>query len=769
MSYAYGSTNSNEFMDNQQQNSPSSSNHSSYGPMLGGQRDYPSPAPSMSSMNAPSPSAYSFPEGQLESSIGPCLPNRIMTRGQRKAAMNAGRVKPSSRSQTPHSNQGYPLTPDSLSSASVAARQLSASPALSSISSHSQRSQRLIQQQQYRMSMSPASPAMSPATYSFHLPGPQLLPSTITQPPPPPPHHNIIPRPYVKAKQRKQRLFNIDRKAICEYHLAHPNEKQELIARQYGVERSTISKILKHKEKWLNAELDDARGCGTNGTGMPLRLAKHRPSKFPPVEFEMQQWLMVVSDKYYGTLPDPSSYPFDPHNAPLHGPLSDASLREKALSIARSHGITPEQFKASSGWVENFKHRHGIKNGFWGGYLRNVQGRNAFAGLSSTNPAPAPPPLASALASKLPSKEYVRYPVRSVKTAPQEDDESDSEDDEDDEANMDSGYRQPPSALSHLRDSAFSRPPWSTDSASTSGSGESLLSPHPNQSHHHAYSSRPPWSSGSTASHSSTPTEPLLEQHYRRPNGHRRSVSGLSVATMDVSAPASPYAHSQSRSEHIQHSHIQSTTDHHMSHGQRHGHHAQNMVAEPQVQHQEQVHYAADPNQTRYTVTYTTSVDHGVHGGSTSSAVELSSYSSQYPASDLHAQQNQDGQNGQTDSYRHQAGSMEMESSSHMHHAPPAEYQHIHPEVQMHGVLEAPAPPPPHLMDNSVPTLAEVEHFLTRILLFADTPRSQGGGGGPDPILSDRRRDWLTKLKVVFFEAGSGIPITPDSDEEKSR
>lgn len=92
MSYAYGSTNSNEFLDNQQQNSSSSSIHSNYGPVLGGQREYPSPAPSMSSVNAPSPSAYSFPEGQIESQIGPSIPNRIMTRGQRKAAaaMNAG-------------------------------------------------------------------------------------------------------------------------------------------------------------------------------------------------------------------------------------------------------------------------------------------------------------------------------------------------------------------------------------------------------------------------------------------------------------------------------------------------------------------------------------------------------------------------------------------------------------------------------------------------------------------------------------------------------
>jgi hypothetical protein len=68
-----------------------------------------------------------------------------------------------------------------------------------------------------------------------------------------------------RQKQRKQRLFNVDRKAICVYHKQHPNARQEDIAVRYGVERSTISKILKHKTKWLNVpEHED------------LRVAKHR-------------------------------------------------------------------------------------------------------------------------------------------------------------------------------------------------------------------------------------------------------------------------------------------------------------------------------------------------------------------------------------------------------------------------------------------------------------------------------------------------------------
>ncbi|KAF8225858.1 hypothetical protein L208DRAFT_402370 [Tricholoma matsutake] len=55
-----------------------------------------------------------------------------------------------------------------------------------------------------------------------------------------------------KGKQRKQRLYNVDRKAICLHHQELPTARQEDIAAKFGVERSTISKILKNKTKWLN-------------------------------------------------------------------------------------------------------------------------------------------------------------------------------------------------------------------------------------------------------------------------------------------------------------------------------------------------------------------------------------------------------------------------------------------------------------------------------------------------------------------------------------
>ncbi|THH27041.1 hypothetical protein EUX98_g7159 [Antrodiella citrinella] len=142
-----------------------------------------------------------------------------------------------------------------------------------------------------------------------------------------------VPRP----KHRKQRLYNVDRKKICVYHRDHPNVKQEEIARLFGVERSTISKILKQKMKWLAVPEET-----------PVLLARTRPTKFPILELRLEKWLRECHEQKII--------------------FTDALIRDKAKEIARSMEWPDDKFKASSGWVENFKHRHGIRKGIWNGY-----------------------------------------------------------------------------------------------------------------------------------------------------------------------------------------------------------------------------------------------------------------------------------------------------------------------------------------------------------------------------------------------------------------
>lgn len=82
------------------------------------------------------------------------------------------------------------------------------------------------------------------------------------------------------------------------------------------------------------------------------------PTKFPAIENLMRDWLDSVSDD--GIV------------------FTDALIRTKARQIADSMGMTEDKFKASSGWVENFKARQGIKKGKFSGVGTDVQKARAL-------------------------------------------------------------------------------------------------------------------------------------------------------------------------------------------------------------------------------------------------------------------------------------------------------------------------------------------------------------------------------------------------------
>lgn len=78
-----------------------------------------------------------------------------------------------------------------------------------------------------------------------------------------------------------------------------------------------------------------------------------RPSKFPEIESELAKWLYECRDKKVQ--------------------LTDSVIRNKAKEVAKQLQIPEDKFKASSGWVENFKHRHGIRRGQFHGNGRNAR------------------------------------------------------------------------------------------------------------------------------------------------------------------------------------------------------------------------------------------------------------------------------------------------------------------------------------------------------------------------------------------------------------
>ena len=109
--------------------------------------------------------------------------------------------------------------------------------------------------------------------------------------------------------------------------------------------------------------------CRDIGEFCKLSLSYHssihvefRPPKHPKLEEEMKTWLSYISER--------------------GETITDAKIQQKALEIAEDLKNTygsigsgkgkekDENFKASAGWIENFKRRLDIKGGTWHGRLK---------------------------------------------------------------------------------------------------------------------------------------------------------------------------------------------------------------------------------------------------------------------------------------------------------------------------------------------------------------------------------------------------------------
>ncbi|CAG8719442.1 20097_t:CDS:2, partial [Cetraspora pellucida] len=109
-------------------------------------------------------------------------------------------------------------------------------------------------------------------------------------------------------------------------------ETDEDLAKEYGLDRSTITKILKQRDKWL--AIDPNSNYAKQKT--------QKSPKFPQIEEALAQWLTITIAQ---------------GNA-----VSDGQLQEKALEFAQMYGLRNE-FQASNGWISKFKNRHQVRSG----------------------------------------------------------------------------------------------------------------------------------------------------------------------------------------------------------------------------------------------------------------------------------------------------------------------------------------------------------------------------------------------------------------------
>ncbi|KAK4507644.1 hypothetical protein PRZ48_001379 [Zasmidium cellare] len=152
----------------------------------------------------------------------------------------------------------------------------------------------------------------------------------------------------------RKTLTDMDRKRMCQYAEEHPNSKQTEIGAIFGVERSTVSKVLRQKEKYLFQD---------DGSRSPIKRAKGRS---PDIERALAVWAKNQEKK--------------------GNPLSDDLIREKARAFSATTTSPGDHVPLSSSWIEKFK----LKNNLMGARSRKASlaadedGASAAASSSHT-------------------------------------------------------------------------------------------------------------------------------------------------------------------------------------------------------------------------------------------------------------------------------------------------------------------------------------------------------------------------------------------------
>jgi hypothetical protein len=133
----------------------------------------------------------------------------------------------------------------------------------------------------------------------------------------------------------KVKLTHEDKRRIVEIARSNTSLRQEDIAQQYGVDRSTISKILISAHRWTGPPQPPA---------LPLpKPVKHTGGRFPAIEQRMHEWMDAQHAAGYE--------------------IRDTIARDKAKEIAKMMGFTDDRFKASAKWLDKVRSSH-VHTGF---------------------------------------------------------------------------------------------------------------------------------------------------------------------------------------------------------------------------------------------------------------------------------------------------------------------------------------------------------------------------------------------------------------------
>jgi hypothetical protein len=145
--------------------------------------------------------------------------------------------------------------------------------------------------------------------------------------------------PPQRKKQKHSAISQQIKKEIYLYSKENPNKSHTEIANQFNsnysnlsLKRSTISKILKDKDKWENF----------TPTENSTKVFRERSVKYPHLEKAIGLWISQVSA---GGLT-----------------ISDNILCEKAKEFAQALDIPKKSLSLSHGWLMGFKQRNHLRS-----------------------------------------------------------------------------------------------------------------------------------------------------------------------------------------------------------------------------------------------------------------------------------------------------------------------------------------------------------------------------------------------------------------------
>ncbi|KAL8879189.1 MAG: hypothetical protein Q9198_003154 [Flavoplaca austrocitrina] len=175
----------------------------------------------------------------------------------------------------------------------------------------------------------PTSQPLSSSSAPVLTPRPILPLSTPVDNMPTPLSAPAAPTPIPIPQSGRRTLTDQDRRRMCQYHEENPSVKQTEIGSLFGVERSTVSKVLRLKEKYLHPD---------DGSHSPVKRSK---GKFPDIERAVSNW--AKNHQRQGL------------------PLSNESIRDKAQMFATTVGSSDCVSKVNNpNWLEKFKQKNGL-------------------------------------------------------------------------------------------------------------------------------------------------------------------------------------------------------------------------------------------------------------------------------------------------------------------------------------------------------------------------------------------------------------------------